>query len=165
MTTVVHTEHQERPLAGESSGPGPTTTGTGPANVALDVEGEGILRITLRPGSQVTAADGTSVRERFLTLTGGAACAVLLQVTGVRHVSRDAVRVFSEAVTVTAFAILGSTSVDRVIAHGRRGLPPPQCPSRYFTDEQEALAWLRTVNTSACEVQVSGQEPVSWGPA
>jgi hypothetical protein len=89
------------------------------------------------------------VRERFLTLTGGAGCAVLLQITGVKHVSRDAVRVFSEAITVTAFAILGSTSVDRVIAHGRRGLPLPQCPSRFFTDEQEALKWLRTASVSA----------------
>ena len=98
------------------------------------------------------------MRESFLTLTGGDGCAVLLQITGVEHVSRDAVRVFSEAVTVTAFAILGSTSVDRVIAHGRRGLPLPQCPIRYFTDEHEALTWLHTANVSA------GHAPPDSGP-
>lgn len=135
--------------ADESSVADPVASDSGTMNAALDFEDEWILRITLRPGSQVTAADGISVRERFLTLTGGAGCAVLLQVTGVERVSREAVRVFSEAVTVTAFAILGSTSVDRVIAHGRRGLPLPQCPTRYFTDQQEALAWLRRVSVSA----------------
>lgn len=149
MTTLAHADEEHRPPAGENSAPGPAASDTGSTNFTLDVEGERILRITLRPGSRITAADGTSVRERLLTLTGGAACAVLLQVTGVEHVSRDAVRVFSEAVTVRAFAILGSTSVDRVIAHGRRGLPLPQCPSRYFTDEQAALTWLRTANLPA----------------
>ena len=149
MTTMVHAEDEQRSLADESSGDGPAASDPGSTNFTLTVESERIIRITLHPGSQITAADGTSVRERFLTLTGGTGCAVLLQVTGVKNVSRDAVRVFSEAVTVTAFAILGSTSVDRVIAHGRRGLPLPQCPSRFFTDEQEALKWLRTAHVSA----------------
>lgn len=147
MTTLSNTEVDQYALADESSGPGASDSVT--MNATLDFAGERIVRITLRPGSQITAADGISVRKRFLTLTGGAGCAVLLQVTGVERVNRDAVRVFSEAVTVTAFAILGSTSVDRVIAHGRRGLPLPQCPSRYFTDEQEALAWLRSISVSA----------------
>ncbi|UUL75433.1 hypothetical protein NG819_14620 [Pseudarthrobacter sp. Fe7] len=89
------------------------------------------------------------MRERFLALTGGAGCPVLLEITGVQSVSREAFRFLSEAVTVTAFAILGCTEVDRVIAHGRRGLPEPQCPSRYFSDEIEALAWLR--GSGACE--------------
>lgn len=110
--------------------------------VTVKADGEGIVRITLPPGARITAADGTSVRERFLALTGGTACAVLLEITGVHSVSRDAFRFVSQAVTVTAFAILGSSAVDRVIAHARRGLPKPQCPSRYFTDEQEALTWL-----------------------
>ncbi len=112
-------------------------------NVKVEDAGEGILRITLRPGGRITEEDGTLVRERYLALTGGTGAAVLLQVTGVESVSRDAVRFFSEAVTITAFAILGSTPVDRVIAHGRHGLPAPQCPTRYFSDEQEALGWLR----------------------
>lgn len=112
-------------------------------NFTVTDEDEGFLRVVLRPGGRITAEDGTLVRERCLALTGGTGASVLLQVTGVESVSRGAVRYFSEAVTITAFAILGSTPVDRVIAHGRHGLPTPQCPTRYFTDEQEALAWLR----------------------
>jgi hypothetical protein len=44
---------------------------------------------------------------------------------------------------VSAFAILGTSPVDRVIAHGLLGLPLPACPSRYFTDEDAALDWLQ----------------------
>lgn len=118
-------------------------------NVTLEDTGEGIFRITLRPGGRITKEDGTLIRERFLALTRGAGSAVLLQITGVESVSRDAVRFFSEAATITAFAILGTTPVDRVIAHGRHGLPTPQCPSRYFSDEQEAQTWLRALTTTA----------------
>lgn len=114
-------------------------------NVRVEDTGEGIIRITLRPGGRITAEDGMLIQERYLALTGGAGAAVLLQVIGVESVSRDAVRVFSEASTITAFAILGSTPVDRVIAHGRRGLPAPQCPTRYFSDEHVALEWLRAL--------------------
>ncbi|MDQ0030823.1 DUF7793 family protein [Arthrobacter bambusae] len=112
-------------------------------NARLEDAGDGILRITLRPGGRITAKDGALVQERCLALTGGTGAAVLLQVIGVESIDRDAVRFFSEAVTIKAFAILGSTPVDRVIAHARHGLPAPQCPTRYFSDEQEALGWLR----------------------
>jgi hypothetical protein len=128
---------------------GQASFGSGPVNVAVENTGEGIIRITLRSGDRVTAEDGIRVREQYLALTGGAGAAVLLQMTGVESVSRDAFRFLSDAPTITAFAILGSTPVDRVIAHGRRGLPLPQCPSRYFSDEQEALAWLRALIATA----------------
>lgn len=67
---------------------------------------------------------------------------VLLQITGVGSVSREAVGVYSDAKTVRAFAILGSTPVDRVIAHGLLGHPKPDCPTEYFTDLNGALQWL-----------------------
>ncbi|MDP9889537.1 hypothetical protein [Pseudarthrobacter enclensis] len=53
--------------------------------------------------------------------------------------SREAVTFYSEATHVTAFALHGSTAVDKVIAHGLRGLVWPHCPVRYFVDEEEAL--------------------------
>lgn len=149
MTILVHADSEQRPRVDER--PQPEPLGTSKANVTLHAEDERILRITLHPGSQINAADAMAVRERYLAITGGAGRAILLEVTGVGHVSRGAVRIFSEAATVTAFAILGTTAVDRVIAHGRRGLPAPQCPSRYFTNEKDALAWLNSVTAPAVE--------------
>ena len=154
MTTLSCTADDQYPL-GESRGQ--QTLDAGPANVSLDFESEGLLRITLRPGSRITEADGTSEREQFFSLTGGTGCVVLLQVTGVEYVSREAVPVFSEAAAVKAFAILGRTPVDRVIAHGRRGLPLPLCPTRYFPNESEALAWLHTI--------IAGNAPTDLQPS
>jgi hypothetical protein len=122
--------------------------GAGAANVSVGRLCEGIVRITLKPGVRITAEDGLRTRGELLALTGGARGGVLLDVTGVGSVSREAVGVYSAAVTVTAFAILGRTPVDRVIAHGLLGLPLPSCPSAYFTDEEEALRWLRSGNST-----------------
>ncbi|MBT2568100.1 hypothetical protein J7I84_16665 [Arthrobacter sp. ISL-85] len=150
MTTMAQVKGEQHTLAkattfsdGAAEGDrAPLGADPAPEKVTIHVIGDRILRITLSPGGRITEADGARVRERFLTLTAGAGGAVLLQITGVRSVSRDAVEVLSRAATVTAFAILGSTPVDRVIAHGMHGLPQPQCPSRYFSDEQEAMEWL-----------------------
>lgn len=70
--------------------------------------------------------------------------AVLLQITGVDSVCRPAISLYGEAGTVTAFAIRGSTPVDRAIAHTLLRPPPPKCPTKYFPDEEEAIIWLQT---------------------
>lgn len=114
------------------------------ANVAVCRLSDGISRITLRPNARITEADGLRTKEQLLALTGGAPGGVLLEITGVGSVSREAIGVYSGAVTVTAFAILGGTPVDRVIAHGLLGLPLPNCPSEYFTDLDQARSWLRS---------------------
>lgn len=113
------------------------------ANVRVSRVRQGISRITLRPNARITEADGVRTREELLSMTGGARGGVLLEITGVGSVSREAIGVYSSAVTVSAFAILGMSPVDRVIAHGLLGLPLPACPSRYFTDEDAALDWLQ----------------------
>ncbi|WAJ34433.1 hypothetical protein OUO20_05735 [Arthrobacter sp. FX8] len=137
----------------------------GPATAVTEDLGGGVLRITLRAGSRITEEDAALVRHELLTRSGGADTAVLLQITGVESVSREAVRFFSEAATVTAFAILGNTPVDRVIAHGLRGLLAPGCPSRYFSDEQQALSWLQVLTKTAPDIDfVKNRLPASDDP-
>jgi hypothetical protein len=115
-------------------------------NVRVARVRQGISRITLRPNARITEEDGTRTKEELLALTGGARGGVLLEITGVGSVSREAIGVYSSAVTVSAFAILGTSPVDRVIAHGLLGLPLPACPSRYFTDEDAAIDWLQHIS-------------------
>jgi len=121
----------ERPLDGESS-----------PRVTIEHIKPGILRIDLQPQTHIVKADGELARARLLALANGKPVCVLLDVTGVGEVSREAVAFYSEATHVAAFALLGSTAVDKVIAHSLRGLDWPHCPVRYFVDEGEALAWL-----------------------
>jgi hypothetical protein len=104
----------------------------------------GIIGITHRPGARTAGVDGCGAREALLDLTGGQPTTVPLQLTGVRSISRQAMGFHSAATTVTAFAVVGDSPLDRFIAHGRRGLPPPPCPSRYFTCQDEATSWLQT---------------------
>lgn len=111
-------------------------------NVTVDLLSEGIVRITLKPGARMTAQDGAFARDTLLALTEGAPSLVMLRITGVGSVSREAISFYSGASTIHAFAIVGATPVDRVIAHALRGLPQPPCPTQFFTSTQDALEWL-----------------------
>jgi hypothetical protein len=91
----------------------------------------------------MTAEDGAFARENLLALADGKPCVVLLQITGVGSISREAISFGSESTTVRAFAVLGSTPADRVIAHGLLRLPQPQCPTEFFLDMQDAMRWLQ----------------------
>jgi hypothetical protein len=115
------------------------------SNIAVGRLGVGITGIILRPGARITGDDGARMCAEYLELTGGKPGSVLLQITGVGSVSREAVSVDGKAANVTALAVLGSTPVDRVIAHRFLALTTPGCPNKYFTDEEAAIAWLRTV--------------------
>ncbi|MDQ1058196.1 hypothetical protein QFZ23_002097 [Arthrobacter globiformis] len=114
------------------------------SDFSVDRVSPGVARIILRPNTRITDDDCIRTGAELLALTGGKPGAVLLQVSGVGSVSRTAISLYCEAAAVTAFAILGSTPVDRVIAHTLLRLAPPKCPTEYFTDEEEALIWLRT---------------------
>jgi len=125
---------------------GEPVTNIAEANVSVAPVRQGISRIRLRPTARITEEDGARTREELLALTGGVRGGVLLEITGVGSVSREAINVYSAAVTVSAFAILGKSPVDRVITHALLGLPMPACRSRYFTDENTALDWLENAS-------------------
>ena len=105
----------------------------------------GIIRIILPPNTLITKDDCVRTCAELLALTGGKPGGALLQITGIGSLSPEAISAFGEAATVTAFAVLGKTQVDRVIAHRLLRPAPPRCPTKYFTDEDEAISWLRTI--------------------
>jgi len=69
---------------------------------------------------------------------------LLVEMAGAETPSREARRLFSERCTATRIALLGASAVDRVRASlapepGRLGYP---VPTRFFTSEAVAVAWL-----------------------
>lgn len=68
---------------------------------------------------------------------------VLMDVTDVASVSRAARTVFSNVTTVVAWALLGRTPVDRILAHFILGGDFTSCPASYFSSEAEAVTWLK----------------------
>jgi hypothetical protein len=114
------------------------------SNICVKHVSAGITGIILRPNARITGDDAVRMRADYQALTGGKPGGVLLQITGVGTVSREAISEDGSAAKVTALAVLGKTPVDRVIANRFLAQSTPGCPTKYFTDEEEAISWLRT---------------------
>lgn len=113
------------------------------AQVIVRMRADGVVVVTLPAGDVITEDHALQTRNDLLHLTGGNTVPVLLNLTGVCSISREARSIYSNATTVAAYALLGETPVDRVIAHFLLGTEPPSCPSHFFTSEADALAWLK----------------------
>lgn len=113
------------------------------SNVWVQEAGPGITEMTLRPSGSITIEDCVRACSERLALTGGEPGPMLLKITGVGSVSREAVSGYGDGATLTALAVLGRTPVDRVIANAILRRLPISCPARYFTSEENALDWLQ----------------------
>jgi hypothetical protein len=70
---------------------------------------------------------------------------MLVDMTGTGALTRAARVVFAEESFASKIALLGKSAVDRVIANFALGVSPVPVPTRFFTAEPAALAWLRNV--------------------
>ena len=70
---------------------------------------------------------------------------LLVDMTGIAALSRDAHRHFSQRSRISRIAIVGKSAVDRVIANFGLRVSPPPVPSRFFNSKAAALAWLREI--------------------
>lgn len=73
---------------------------------------------------------------------------LLVDMRGVSGLTREARSVFTRPCSASQIAILGTSSVDRVIASFGLRLSNPPVPARFFTSEPDALTWLRTADPS-----------------
>lgn len=103
---------------------------------------DGLMRLQLPAGAHISEAMARDAAEQLLAETGGRLVPVLLELTGVGSVSRGARQVYTQATHAAAFALLGESPVDRVIANFFLGGQCPNCPTKFFTSESEALIWL-----------------------
>ena len=120
-----------------------TATFTGTTGFSVRAAPEGHLVLVLPPGEVVTGAMAKAAAAAIARLAGARKVPLLLVLSGVEAVTRSARTIFSAAETLTAVAVLGVTPVDRVIANFRLGGMSEPCPTRYFSTEREALAWLK----------------------
>ena len=103
-----------------------------------------VVAITLVPGTQITHVDTLKIRGQLIDVFNGQASGLMLQLAGVATIDREAMTLYAKAVAVSALAVVGSSPVDRVVAHRLVGMTSPRCPHRYFTCRDEALEWLRS---------------------
>lgn len=102
----------------------------------------GILRMTVPAGTTVEVSHVEAVAVLVRQLANGDRLPMLLDMTGVAAVHKDASTAYMTSRTVTAYAVLGRTPVDRVLVHFSLGTGTPTMPAQFFTSEMEALAWL-----------------------
>ena len=116
-------------------------------DVSLAPEGHVVL--VLPAGSVVSGSMATDAAEKVNKLAGIGKLPLLLVLTGVEAITRSARTVFSGARSLEAVAVLGVSPVDRVIANFLLGGTTQPCPTRYFSSEPEALAWLKSRRNAA----------------
>lgn len=110
------------------------------------LQSDGILRSTALPGAGQSLVDAQQNVAAQTALTRGKRHPVLLDLGGVRRpLSREARQFYAGpemAMVASATAVLISSPVSRVV--GNFVLSTKSCPfpTKLFTREQDALAWL-----------------------
>jgi hypothetical protein len=103
------------------------------------------VRIDLPKGLPVTSEVAEAAVARFHADAPEGPRPVILTVTGVAGITREARAVLAQVSGVRAIAVLGESPVDRVLANFVLGTEPLPCPSGFFTSEAQAMAWLEAV--------------------
>jgi hypothetical protein len=102
---------------------------------------DGVIHLVWQPCARLDVNDIMAAMAKINELSEGAAHPVLVDMAGIATVSADARASFSTPSAAARIALLGSDPVDRAIANFRSANSYP-CPTRYFTDQAEAVGWL-----------------------
>jgi len=94
----------------------------------LTLEADGMLRLEWPRGAVITEADAERAMLRVNQLCGEDRHPMLVDMATTADVSRGARAVFGRPCQVLANFFLGINAVP--------------CPTKFFTSEQEAIAWL-----------------------
>lgn len=109
----------------------------------LILDAEGLLRLTWARGSSISEADAKSAMEEVNALCGVNRHPMLVDMATTAEVSRGARAVFGRPCQASRIALLGSSPVDRVMANFILGISRLPCPTKFFTSEHDAVAWLK----------------------
>ncbi|GAA1341002.1 STAS/SEC14 domain-containing protein [Arthrobacter roseus] len=103
---------------------------------------EGITRIVLPAGATITGDMATAASAAVIKAADGGRRPLMLVISGVSSITREARTVYGGATVSTAIAVVGASPVDRVIGNFLLGGAAPACPNQFFCSEADALAWL-----------------------
>jgi len=103
----------------------------------------GIIEIMLPANQEIEGPEALVAAAAARALAAGRRMPVLLVITGVVGISVEARHVYANSFAASAFALVGESPVDRVIAHYLLRSKTPAIPAQFFTSESEAVEWLR----------------------
>jgi hypothetical protein len=109
---------------------------------SLGFDSDGILRLAWTRGVVIDAPDAQLAMDRVNEMCGGRPTPLLIDMATTESVSRTARAVFAKRCDAYAIALLGSSAVDRVLANFFLGVSAAPVPTRFFTNDDEAVRWL-----------------------
>ncbi|MET0864059.1 MAG: STAS/SEC14 domain-containing protein [Nakamurella sp.] len=112
---------------------------------SLTIDDEGFLILKWPTAVTITGPAARQAMNEVNRICGGTERPMLVDMATTKSVSREARVVFGEKCAASRIAMLGRSQVDRVIANFALGrIPPrPPCPTKFFTDRDQAFAFLR----------------------
>ncbi len=119
---------------------------TGPAGhdqvIAVRIDTMGIVRLTWASGLQITEQLARDAMSLVDEINVDAERPLLVDMTGTARLTRPARVTFTRKCSAARIALLGRSPVDRVIANFALGVSAVPVPTRFFTSEPSAVAWL-----------------------
>lgn len=103
----------------------------------------GVVEIALPPNRRIEGPEAEVAGATVRALAAGQRVPVLLVISGVGSVSAEAREVYAGSIAPSAFALVGESPVDRVIAHYLLRSRTETIPAEFFLSRSEALEWLR----------------------
>jgi hypothetical protein len=114
---------------------------------SISLGDDGIVRTRMRPGVlELELADAEEVIRAVGTVCGGVPRPALVDLRELRSMSRECRKYFAGPDTAkveTAVALLILSPLTRAIGNFFMGINKTVVPTRLFTSETEAVAWLR----------------------
>jgi hypothetical protein len=110
------------------------------------LEDDGIVREKWGPHSQIGLEEAHQVMHAISVMCGGKATPTFVDLTQVTAIHREARVYFAGEETAkvqAAAALLIGSPLTRAIGNFFMGLNKPLIPTRLFTSEAEAIAWLK----------------------
>ena len=111
--------------------------------LAVCVDPTGVVRLSWMPGLRITGPLAADAMAAVDQLNRDKERPLLVDMTGTAALTRDARQTFANKCSASRIALLGSSAVDRVIANFALRVNAVPVPTRFFTSEPAALAWLR----------------------
>ena len=110
----------------------------------MEMGDDGIARVRWAPQSQITLTEAHNSDAALVKLQGGKACPLLVDITNVVTLEREARNYYAKTPTVTAIALVGSSILAIMLANFFIKISSPTRPTRLFRTETQALEWLGT---------------------
>ena len=107
---------------------------------------DGIARTVVKSDAEVNLKEAQENTRAIASLHTGKKFPLLIDSRNIKYITKEARDHFSiknRETVVTSFAILIYSPLSRIIGNFFMGLNKPTVPAKLFTDEQEALQWLK----------------------